>query len=80
MNKNTPNKIKINIGKIKNGKPIAFNCLIPESNNEKIYMNIIPVILEGKKCFAIEEKEVINIKIFPPFKGKSLETEKIPVF
>ena len=80
LNNNTPNKIKINIGKIKNGKPIAFNCLIPESNNEKIYMNIIPVILEGKKCFAIEEKEVINIKIFPPFKGKSLETEKIPVF
>ena len=75
-----PIKIKVNIGKVKNGKGITFNSLISEENKEMINITIIPVLLEGKKYVCNVKKDVVNIKIYPAFEGKSPATKNIPNF
>ena len=75
-----PIKIKVNIGKVKNGKGITFNSLISEENKEIINITIIPVLLEGKKYVDNVKKDMVNIKIYPAFQGKSPATKNIPNF
>ena len=68
-------KYKVNIGKIKSGKAIAFNCAISQDKKEIINLTIMPVIVEGKKYLSNEVKEVNNLKIYPAFRGKSSATK-----
>ena len=78
LSKRKPFKIRVVIGKIKNGKGITFNSVIPETNNEIIQTTIYPIILEGKKYIPKESNDTMNIKIFKPFKYKNCSTGKIP--
>ena len=73
-----PFKSKININKLKNGKGITVNLKLID--NEAIQITIIPELLEGKKYFDDEIIGEENINIYPPFKGKSPDTEKMPRF
>ena len=73
-----PFKIRVGIGKIKNGKGIAFNSAIPETNNEIIQTTVYPIINDGKSFMSKESKDNMNIKILKPFKGKNFTTKKIP--
>ena len=77
LGKRKPFKIRVSIGKIKNGKAIAFNSAIPETNKEIIQTTVYPIILEGKKYIPKDSKDTMNIKIFEPFKGKNCTTGKI---
>jgi serine/threonine-protein kinase ULK/ATG1 len=74
----TPFKTRIAIDKIKNGKGIAFNIKLLEYI---VKITFIPQILIGKKYLEKEIKEVEDkLIIYPPFKGKSPYTEKLPKF
>ena len=80
LNNKNPFKIKINIGKIKNGKAISFNCSFSEDHKDLINFIVKPILLEGKKYISNEVKDEVNLKIYPPFKGKSPATKNIPKF
>lgn len=67
-------KVELGISKIMNGKVCSYNLLIPKSNNDndKIYIEIIPIFPTGKKYYTTEKKCNLIIKtIFPAFIGKS---------
>ena len=76
-------KAKINIGKVKNGKGITCNNILSQGNEENkdiINTTVIPEIFEGKKYFVKKREEIVNIKIYPEFNGKSPDTKNIPNF
>jgi len=71
---NLNQKVELDINKIFNGKMFSSSLLIPTSNNdkEKISIEIIPILPEGKKYYTHEKKTNLIIKkIFPEFVGKS---------
>ena len=78
LSKRKPFKIRVSIVKIKNGKGISFNSVIPETNNEIIQTTVYPIILEGKKNIPKDSKDTMKIQIFKAFKGKNCTTGKIP--
>jgi serine/threonine protein kinase len=75
-----PVKVKVNIGKVKSGKAITYNSAIWDDKKEAINVIVNPYILEGKKYLTNEKRDIINIKIYPPFNGKSSATKNIPDF
>ena len=72
-----PFKIRVLIGKIKNGKGISFNSKIPETNNETIQTIVFPIINRGNESIGNEVKDAMNIKFLKPFKGKNYAIRKI---
>jgi len=71
---NLNQKVEIDINKILKGKVFSSTLLIPTTNNdnEKISINILPILPDGKKYYTNEKKfNLIIKKIFPAFIGKS---------
>ena len=71
---NLNQKVELDINKILYGKVLSSTLLIPTSNNnkEKISINILPILPDGKRYFTNEKKcELVIKKIFPEFVGKS---------
>ena len=78
-NFNRPKSNAVNIAEIKFGKPITFNFLVSEDKMEMI--NLIITLnmprLSIKSSATIGNKDIYNIKFYPPFNGKNPATEKI---
>ena len=79
-NFNKPKSNAVNIGEIKFGKPITFNFLVSEDKMEMVNL-IISFITTLKSTIkssvSLDNKDIFNIKFYPPFNGKNSATEKI---
>ena len=68
--------VKLNISKIKDEKELLFNFPI-----ELINQNIVVNISINIKALVPEDKNNITVKkIYPPFNGKSADTNEVPKF
>ena len=78
-NFNKPKSNAVNIGEIKFGKPITFNFLVSEDKMEMVNLIISFITLKSsiKSSVSFENKDIFNIKFYPPFNGKNSATEKI---
>jgi hypothetical protein len=71
---NLNHKVELDIKQILIGKMFSSTLLIPTTNNEKekISINILPILPDGKRYYTNEKKyNLIIKKIFPAFVGKS---------
>ena len=78
------NWVKLNISQIKETKELLFDCpiyLYTVKDTIKISIAIKLIIPEGKLDFEEGKNDSITVKkIFPPFGGKSNDTNNIPNF
>lgn len=74
--------IKFNISQIKNGEDLLFECPIDLNSQDipiKLRISLHPILPVEKKNSGSGKKDSISIKkIYPAFKGKSKDTNKIP--
>ena len=78
-NFNRPKSNAVNIGEIKFGKPITFNFLVSEDKMEMVNLIILFITPKSsiKSSASFDNKDIFNIKFYPPFNGKNSATEKI---